>query len=435
VRRRILIALGVIVLLVLGALAGYVLHVKHEGRNIHGSSTVEFVPTTPKPKPPPPGIAWAMYGHDPARLRVATGVTLVPPFHTLWTFHARRLVEFPPAVAYGRLFFANNDGVFFAVNAVTGKGDWHYTSHRCQAESPAVANHLVFATFLNKPPCNATGAGLDGQVIAFVAETGKIRWRRTIGPSETSPLVRDGVVYVGDWNGRVWALDASTGRTKWTFQAGGQVKGGIAASGDRLYFGAYDAKVYALDATTGKLIWTADAQPRLGHSASFYSTPAVAYDRVYIGGTDDKIYSFGATSGKLRWSYSTGGYVYSSPAVYHDLIYAGSYDGTFYAFNAATGAVRWKFKANGPISGSPTVVAGNVYFATLKGRTYALDGLTGKPVWTFPDGKYSPVVADDDRLYLVGYTRVYGLREKGAVPSTHALRSHRSRRVHRVSPG
>jgi hypothetical protein len=71
--------------------------------------------------------------------------------------------------------------------------------------------------------------------------------------------------------------------------------------------------------------------------------------------------------------------------------------------------VLWKFKANGQISGSPTVIAGRVYFATLSGRTYALDARSGKPLWTFPDGKYSPVVADSKRIYLIGYARIYGL--------------------------
>ena len=42
-------------------------------------------------------------------------------------------------------------------------------------------------------------------------------------------------------------------------------------------------------------------------------------------------------------------------------------------------------------------------------RTYALDAATGRLLWTFSDGKYSPVIADDERLYLVGYTRVYGM--------------------------
>jgi hypothetical protein len=174
--------------------------------------------------------------------------------------------------------------------------------------------------------------------------------------------------------------------------------------------------VYALSASSGKPIWKAGAQQRLGHRGSFYATPAAAYGRVYVGATDGKMYSFGATSGKLRWVQSTGGFVYSSPAVWRRRVFVGSYSGRFFAFDAATGDVRWQFKANGPISGAPTVLAGRVYFSTLKGRTYALDARTGHPVWTYPDGRYSPVVADPDRLYLVGYARIYGMDEKRAAP-------------------
>jgi outer membrane protein assembly factor BamB len=150
-------------------------------------------------------------------------------------------------------------------------------------------------------------------------------------------------------------------------------------------------------------------QPRFGHTGTFYATPSAAYGRVYIGATDGKVYSFGAASGKVRWSQSTGGYVYSSTAVWRDRVYAGSYSKTFYCFDAATGRILWQFHANGQISGSPTVLAGRVYFATLAGRTYALDARTGALLWTFPDGKYSPVVADATRLYLVGYAKIYGL--------------------------
>jgi hypothetical protein len=93
-------------------------------------------------------------------------------------------------------------------------------------------------------------------------------------------------------------------------------------------------------------------------------------------------------------------------------VYVGSYSQQFFCMDAATGNILWKFKANGPISGSPTVIAGRVYFATLKGTTYALDARTGGQLWTYPDGKYSPVVADADRLYLTGNARIYGLVEK-----------------------
>jgi glucose dehydrogenase len=57
-------------------------------------------------------------------------------------------------------------------------------------------------------------------------------------------------------------------------------------------------------------------------------------------------------------------------------------------------------------------VNGIVYFATLKERTYALDARTGKRLWRYPDGQYTPVVADVDRLYLVGHAKLYGMVEQ-----------------------
>jgi outer membrane protein assembly factor BamB len=59
------------------------------------------------------------------------------------------------------------------------------------------------------------------------------------------------------------------------------------------------------------------------------------------------------------------------------------------------------------------VINGVVYFATLSksakhGRTYALNARNGKLLWTFADGKYTPVVADKNHLYVVGYAKLYG---------------------------
>jgi outer membrane protein assembly factor BamB len=406
---------ALVVLALVGAGVAYYLHVKHASRDIKGSSTVEFVPAAvPSPKAAKePGVAWPTYGYDAERLRFLNGSTLAPPFRRIWTFPARALVEFPPAVAYGRLFFANNSGVLYAVGAKNGRKAWQYTSHRCVAASPAVDRHVVYESFMNAPPCNRKpDPRLTGEVVAFTVGTGRVLWRRTTGPTESSPLVVGDTVYAGDWDGRVWALRSATGKPRWVTNVQGQVKGGVAVSGNRLYVGDYSGRLYALSATTGRILWTAQSQPRFGHTGTFYATPAVAYGRVFVGATDGKMYSFGATTGKLRWSSSTGGYVYSSAAVWRDRVFVGSYSGWFYCFDAATGAVRWKFRANGPISGSPTVIAGRVYFATLKERTYGLDARTGHPDWTFPDGKYSPVVADDTRVYLIGYAKVYGLVEQ-----------------------
>jgi len=396
------------VLAVGGAAIGYVLYVRSAGADVRGNSQ-EFVTTDTSALPPGHNpIAWPTFGYGSARLHVAGG-SLRPPFRVAWTFKARTLVEFPPAIGYGDLYFANNSGTLFALRAGTGALDWSYDSNRCVAASPAVAAGVVYEAFLNRPPCNSTSSDIDGRIVAFDAASGKIRWSRTIGPTESSPLVVGGAVYLGDWQGKVYALDAATGRTRWTFETGGKVKGAVAFDSGRLYVGSYDGHVYALDAGTGHELWRASGQERLGSAGTFYSTPAVAYDRVYIGSTDGKVYSFGAHTGDLRWSHSTGGYVYGSPAVSGLRVFVGSYSGRFYAFDAATGDTLWQFDANGQISGSATVLGGLVYFSTLARKTYALDAKTGKLVWTFADGKYSPVVADSTHVYLVGYTKIYAM--------------------------
>jgi outer membrane protein assembly factor BamB len=426
VRRRILAAVAALVALGGLLVAAYVLHVRAQGRDVVGSRTVEF---TPPPRSggrpvrrlhgggrsasPPAPLAWPTYGFGAARLRAVDGVGLRPPFRRLWTWHGRALIEFPPAVAGGRLFVATFDGRFYALDARTGRAVWRWDSGRCGWASPAVTGPLVIETFIGRS-CALDVPGDDGAVVAFDRRTGRVRWRRTIGPTETSPLVADGVVYVGDWSGHVWALDAHTGATRWRAVVGGAVKSSPTLAGRRIVVGAYDGHVYALGAHTGRVAWRASAQPRLGSRGSFYSTAAAAYGRVYIGSTDGKLYSFGAGSGRLRWSDRTGGYVYAAPAIWRQLVLVGSYDHTFYAFDAATGATRWTFRANGPISGAASVIDGIVYFSTFAHRTYALSATTGRLLWTWPDGEYSPVVTDGRRIYLTGRGRIYALARQGA---------------------
>jgi outer membrane protein assembly factor BamB len=411
-------AAGLVVFLVALGGAGY-LYRKHQGRDIRGSSSVEFVQTEPKAAKEPVGVIWPMYGFDAARLRAPLGFKVHPPFRRapVWTFRAHALLEFPPAIAYSRIYIVNNSGTVFALHQQSGKVLWKYRTHRCSAASPAVGNHLVFVSLLNKPPCNASH-GVDGKVIAFDAETGRIRWQRTIGPSESSPLFADGMVIVGDWSHDIYAFTAASGNLRWHFKAGGLVKGAISQSGNRVYFGAYDTHVYALDLHTGKQIWRASSQPRIGRTGTFYANAAIAYGRVYIGATDGKMYSFGATTGKLRWSNGTGDFIYSSAAVWRGNVLVGSYDGYFYSFDAATGDIRWRFHAGAKISGSASVIDGVVYFSTLSGRTFGLNARNGKLVWSYPTGQYAAAVASKSRLYIIGYSKLYALIRQPGKPSS-----------------
>src|ERR1700690_1443464 len=191
--------------LVGGGLAAAYLHWRHHAPTIYGSTTTEYTPTAVPQQPAEPGVAWPMFGYDQERVRSAPQIRLRPPFRRVWTFHGRALLEFPPAVGYGRVYITNFDGRLFAIDAATGRLRWSFKSGRCGWASPALAGHLVYEAFIGSREGGSRHG--DGEVAAFDERSGQVRWLRRIGLTESSPLVADGLVYVGDWNGDVWALD------------------------------------------------------------------------------------------------------------------------------------------------------------------------------------------------------------------------------------
>src|SRR5918992_355907 len=277
--KRAVLALVALVILAGGALAAFALYRHQQSKNVRGSSTEEFVTKQATVKRTPRELTivpWPMFGYRATGIRFADGIDVRPPFR--------------------RLYLVNAYGDVLAINAETGKRAWRFRGRRCAASSPAVSRIMhgtVYVTLLNKGDC-ATGEGRDGEVIALAHNWGQVRWRRRIGPSESPPLVVGNSVYVGDWRGNVYALDARTGKTRWRFRTGGRIKGGLSYLTGRVFVGSYDHHVYALSARSGRLLWKAAAQQRFGKRGTFYSTPAVAYGRVYIGATDGKVYSFGA---------------------------------------------------------------------------------------------------------------------------------------------
>jgi len=72
----------------------------------------------------------------------------------------------------------------------------------------------------------------------------------------SQPAVVGGRVFVGSPLGQVYALDAKTGCSYWTFQALGGVRGAVTIGPDgTAYFGDTRANVYAVNGSSGKLIW------------------------------------------------------------------------------------------------------------------------------------------------------------------------------------
>lgn len=395
---------------------------------VRGSSTREFIPTEEPTPPKRPSrvlqtIAWPTFGYDVTRTHVAPPeYRHRPPYHVLWTKKTKFYIEFPPTVAYGRVFVQQVQGRFFALNARTGRVLWRRRwKGVCNAASPTVANGYVYEVYVARPCTYGSRSGA-GFVVSWNARTGRRVWRLYIrGGSESSPVVVRRTLYFGAWDDKLWAVDVRRPRrprVRWRAALGEELNGGPAYWRGTMYIGGMGGHVFAVSARTGRLRWRAS-----GSSEGFYATPAVAYGRVYATNVNGGVYAFGARTGHLLWSQRAGTYAYAAPVVWNRTVYVGSYDGRMYALDAATGDVKWTYSAPSAIHGAPTIMHGLLYFSTC-GRcghrgsryaklgargTFAIDARTGKLVWSFPDGKYSPLVADETRAYLAGETRLYAL--------------------------
>ena len=430
-RIRLLYALAIASALGFGVALGFWLHNEDTIDEKRGSPTIEFVTTLKAPEQKRPRrvvlrLPWPTYGLKVQRTHTATDFRLKPPFRLRWTFKAKHVLEFPPSIAYGRLYVANQRGRFYAIHHRTGKIVWQRRFNHCSASSPTVAYRVVYHAWMQPLPCNRYPRSQRGMITAMAARTGKLIWTFRAGAFETSPLVIGKTLYAGSWDHKLYAINIYTGKARWTFSADGEVNSSPTYSGGKIYFGTDGGSLYAIDARTGRLRWHAEAGTRLGGREYFYATPTIAYGRVFIGNSDGTLYAFGASSGRLLWAQHAGTYIYTAAAVWKQRVYVGTYDGHFMAFNAATGDRLWRFSSSAAVHGAPSVIDGIVYFAacprcgSVASRyakqgdrgTYGLNALTGKQVWHWPDGIFSPAVADSQHLYIVGRSRIFSFAPK-----------------------
>lgn len=162
---------------------------------------------------------------------------------------------------------------------------------------------------------------------ANVAKLG-FAWDYRLGTNrgqEATPLVIDGVMYASSNFGRVYALDAATGRELWKYDPHidghwarypccDAVNRGLVALAGRLYVGALDGWLHAIDARTGKLLWKVDTLPRRDERKPYALTgaPLLAGDMIVVGnsgadfaGVRGYVSAYDSATGELRWRFFT----------------------------------------------------------------------------------------------------------------------------------
>jgi len=244
--------------------------------------------------------------------------------------------------------------------------------------------------------CDAAHTGVCPQT--EIAAQPKPLWRFfTDRLNRSTPAYHDGVLFVGSNSGMFYALDAGTGRPRWSFAAHEPVASSPAVSGGRVYFAAART-LYALDERNGRPVWRHAFGPDLphpGHQWDFFqSSPTVVGSRLFVGSGDGSIDAFDAATGRAIWKYRTGGRVRLTPAVWDGAVYAGSFDGAVYALNAQTGALLWRFKTAGnpdfpigEVQSSPSIDGGTAFFGSRDGFLYAVDARTGTKKWSVDENE------------------------------------------------
>ncbi len=137
----------------------------------------------------------------------------------------------------------------------------------------------------------------------------------------TAPVTAGGMVFFGDRNGTVRAVDAASGKLRWQVHTSGAIYFPPTIADGRLFVGSADGRVYALEAATGRALWTFRAAPLrrwipvygklistwpvaggvVAHDGVVYAAAGIAhYDTTHV-------YALDGATGKVKWYNDTSG--------------------------------------------------------------------------------------------------------------------------------
>jgi parallel beta-helix repeat protein len=302
----------------------------------------------------------------------------------LWKFKTGGFVDCSPASEKGVVYFGSWDKNFYAVKQDTGELVWKFATGDCVDSSPAIAYGKVYF------------GSWDRNIYCLDIKDGKLVWKFTMPPSnfddhrQASPEIcekEQGVpdqVFMGGFNGAVYAFDLETGRKIWEFQTGGSVRSKPAISLTTPgcgYIGSADGALYSLNYKTGEIIWKAVT----GGAVNSSSTRAKF--GIYFGSRDGSLYCYDDISRKKIWSYDTHARIeYSSPLIAGSLVYIGDCNGVLHAVDKDTGKGVWTFRGEGGIYSSPRLAGGKVVYSDNSGMVYWLVPETGAPLSNFRAG-------------------------------------------------
>jgi len=201
-----------------------------------------------------------------------------------------------------KVLFGGGDGWLRAYDAASGHEVWRFDGNPKDARwlprprvlsrssiiaSPVFADGRVFVA-MGQSPGHGNGPSLLHAISPYgqgdVTESGRLWTSREVGRVVGTPIVKDGLLYVGDLGGTVHCLDATTGAHLWKHETNDAIWGSLLLAGDRLYAGNEGGLMTVLRAGRRK-----ELLAQIEMDAPLYSRPAVVGDALYLA-TANRLY-------------------------------------------------------------------------------------------------------------------------------------------------
>ena len=152
-----------------------------------------------------------------------------------------------------------------------------------------------------------------------------LAWYKDMGTNralEATPIVVDGIMFFTSTWSRVYAVEAKTGKTLWSFdpEVPGEwarkaccdiVNRGVAVYQGKVFFASLDGRLFSLNAETGEKIWEVDTITDRTRAYTITGAPRVAKGKVYIGnggaeyGVRGYVTAYDTETGEQVWRFFT----------------------------------------------------------------------------------------------------------------------------------
>jgi outer membrane protein assembly factor BamB len=255
----------------------------------------------------------------------------------IWSHELGAPAYSAPTAAGGLVFVVSATNVLFAINQSDGSEAWQYpgipeTAGVLSAASPAVSGNTVVVPYSS------------GEVIAFDAATGKLKWAdavvrstRTLAVSglndvAASPVIYGGVVYATGVSGRTIAVSLESGERLWEQNIGSAST--PAVSGNALFLIDLSDNLIAVDRASGSVFWqTALPVIRKKKFFSVWAGPTLAGGMLWSVSNDRKLVAVDPASGQIVVDKQLSSAAYIKPTAAGGQLLVLSSDGTLTAYN------------------------------------------------------------------------------------------------------